>query len=366
MKYLSGLKNKSFKGKTCILRVDFNVESPEDAFRLEAALPTIKFLRQRKARVIILSHRGRPKGPDSPFSLKIILPFLRENLKESVIFLSELTEKLPKGEIFLMENLRFYEGEEKNELSFAKKLAALAPKPAFYVNDAFAVSHRKNASVVQLPRLLPAYAGLLMEREIKTLKRVMKKPVPPLVLILGGAKISDKIGVIKNFLKKAKYILIGGATANTFLAAKKISIGDSLVEPDMTEVARKLLNEKNIVLPIDWVMFQNRILDIGERTAVFFRKFISEAATIIWNGPMGFFENKQFLRGSEAVAKAAADSGAFSVAGGGETTQLILRLGLKDKFGFLSTGGGAMLEFLSGKKLPGIGALQYKKIESRI
>lgn len=355
MRYLSNFKG-SFKDKICLLRVDFNVENPENALRLEASLPTIKFLLQHHARIMLLSHRGRPKGVDSPFSLKPVLPFLRKNLSEEIIFFPHFPEQRPaNGQIMLMENLRFHNGEDSNSLSFAQKLAALGD---FYVNDAFAVSHRKNASVAQLPKLLPAYAGLLLEKEIKTLSSVMTKPAQPLVLILGGAKISDKTGVIKNFLDKAAHILIGGAVANNFLAAQKINIGESLVEPDMIPTAKKLLNQSHIVVPSDWLMDQNRIVDIGPETIKKFTDIISGAATVIWNGPMGLFENPKFAEGSRKIAQAIAGSGSFSVVGGGETTELIIKMGLRNKFSFLSTGGGAMLEFLSGKKLPGIEALK--------
>ncbi len=344
MKFLKDLAKKNLTGKVCLLRVDFNVESTKDALRLEASLPTMKWLLAKGARLVILSHRGRPrvsskysvlsiKDFDAELSLEPFARFLEKNLKEKVEFLSDIPGNLPSGKVILLENLRFWPEEERDDVKFAHRLASLGD---FYVNDAFAVCHRKNSSVTQLPKLLPSYAGLLLEKEIKTLSAAMKNPKKPLVLIFGGAKVVDKLPVIKNLLNKATKVLIGSSALNN---------PDQLPESD------------KIVKPIDWVKKDNLALDIGPLTAELFIKEIKKAKTIIWNGPVGKFEDKKYLVGSRALAKAVAASKAFSIVGGGETTQLILELGLRKKIGFLSTGGGAMLELLAGVKLPGIEVL---------
>lgn len=349
VKFLSQLKK--LPGKTCILRVDFNVDpstsSGQEALRLEASLPTIKLLLKGGARVVILSHRRRPlqesrnwnlesRIKSKNFSLQEFIPFLEKNLKEKITFLENIPTALSNGKVFLMENLRFWPEEEANNLNFAKRLASLGD---FYVNDAFAVCHRENASVAQLPKLLPSYAGLLLEKEMETLSEVMKNPKKPLVLIFGGSKFEDKASVIKNLLPKADKVLLGSSALDS----------KSQIEN------RKSMK---IMLPIDWIGEGDNAFDIGPLTAEEYEKEIFKAKTIIWNGPVGKFEDKRYAGGSIAVAKAIAKSKAFSVVGGGETTQLILELGLRKKIGFLSTGGGAMLEFLAGKKLPGIEALK--------
>jgi len=365
MHYLTELKSKNLSKEICVLRVDFNVKDIKDALRLEASLPTIKFLLKRGAKVVLLSHRGRPKSKKSlnEFSLKFIAKFLAKKLGRPVKFINhfdfqkikEAVIKAAPKSIFLLENLRFLGGEEKNDAELAKRLASLG---TFFVNDAFAVSHRKNASVYAITKFLTSYAGLLLENEIKSLDKVLKNPRQPLILILGGAKISDKIGLIKKFLNKARHILIGGGLANTLLWTKGIDIGQSLYEPKMSGIAKGLIKNKRVVLPNDWLVYKKQVLDIGPLTIQRFNEIIKTARTIIWNGPLGYFEDKRFRRGSAAIAKAISRSGAFSVVGGGETTQLVLSLGLKNRIGFLSTGGGAMLEYLAGKKLPGINALK--------
>lgn len=334
MKTLKDLAKKNLTGKVCLLRVDFNVESTKDALRLEASLPTMKWLLAKGARLVILSHRGRPQGIDAKLSLRVFAPFLQKNLKEKVQFLKEVPSELPNKKVILVENLRFWPEEERDDEKFARKLASLGD---FYVNDAFAVCHRKNSSVTQVPKLLPSYAGLLLEKEISTLTMAMKSPKKPLVLIFGGAKVADKLPVIKNLLSKANKVLIGSSVLNTT---------DPLPESE------------KLVKPIDWVKKDNLALDIGPFSAELFIKEIKKAKTIIWNGPVGKFEEKIYLAGSRALAKAIATSKAFSIIGGGETTQLILELGLRKKIGFLSTGGGAMLELLAGAKLPGIVVLK--------
>jgi phosphoglycerate kinase len=263
--------------------------------------------------------------------------FLEEHIGK-VKFLENIPEKLPAGDAFLIENLRFWPGEAENSPEFAKRLAVLAD---LFVNDAFAVTHRKNASVVQLPKFLPAYAGFLMEKEITILSQVMKNPKQPLVLIFGGNKTADKIDTIKNLLPQTERVLMGSNAVN---------VGESELFP----------SSQKILLPTDWVPAEGQAMDIGAGTVRRYVAEIKKAATIIWNGPLGKFEDPEYCLGSMAIAKAVAESGAFTVVGGGETTHLINLLGLEKKISFLSTGGGSMLEFLAGKKLPGIEALRYK------
>lgn len=341
MKFLSELKK--LPGKIALLRVDFNIDpsisSGHEAFKLEASLPTLKLLAKKCEKLVILSHRGRPTDVQPELSLTIFLPFLEKNLKEKVVFLEKIPSRLPEGKIFLVENLRFWPGEEKNDANFARDLARLGD---FYVNDAFAVSHRENASVTQLPKILPSYAGLLLEKEIITLTAAMKNPKKPLILIFGGSKLEDKAPVIKNLLSKAEKILLGSSALN---------------DPNL------LTKSKKVMVPVDWVADGNLSMDIGTRTVEEYKKEIKKAKTIIWNGPLGKFEDEKYAGGSIAIAKAVATSKAFSIVGGGETTMLFTKAISNFKFLiskkriFLSTGGGAMLEFLAGKKLPGIEVL---------
>ena len=261
------------------------------------------------------------------------------------------------GSIFLLENLRFLPGEEKNDEKFAKQLASLGD---LYINDAFAVSHRANASVEAITKFLPSYAGLLMEKEIENLNKAIKKPKKPFVIILGGAKISDKLGIIKNFKQKADKFLIGGGIANTFLVAEGLPIGNSIFEEKMVPEAKKLLKLPKIILPVDYAIENKKILDIGPQTVENYASIIKKAKTIIWNGPMGYFENPKFAKASKAIAEAVIKSKAFVVIGGGETTAIIhnSKFIIHNSKLFISTGGGAMLEYLAGKKLPGIEALK--------
>ena len=340
MKLLRDLGPKSIANKTVIVRVDFNVESDRDALRLEASLPTLKYLLKGGARVLIISHRGRPQKSIPKLSLKAFVPFLKKNLKQNIHFLTGIPARLPEGRVFLMENLRFWPEEEKNDADFARHLAGLGD---VYVNDAFAVCHRANASVTRLPKFLPSYAGLLLEKEIVTLSQAMKKPKKPLVLIFGGSKVADKAPVIKYLLPKATKVLLGSSALNN---------------------SYSLLKSPKIEKPVDWMAEGNLAMDIGSITVERYSEYIKKAKTIIWNGPVGKFEDEKYGVGSAALAKVIAKSAAFSIVGGGETTQLILSLGLRKKFGFLSTGGGAMLEFLSGRKLPGIEALNREQVAS--
>ena len=380
MKFLSELKNKNLSNRICLLRVDFNINdadlrglrppkvtsSAEGGLkrgftrnnihpRILAVLPTIKFLIKRGAKVVILSHRGRPpkvsssKFQVSSYTLRPFARILSKLLKKPVCFIdfrkgfniSKIRKitTITRDSIFLLENLRFLPAEDKNDKKLAKQLASLA---TFYVNDAFSVSHRKNASVVAITKFLPSYAGLLLEKEIKNLSRIMKNPKKPLVIILGGVKVSDKIGVIKNFLKEVKghcceatprrvkskvnCFLTGGGVANTFLAAQGLPIGDSLY--DKTADVRGLLRRysRKIILPIDLVTENGKILDIGPETAKKYAEIIKNARTIIWNGPMGYIEDKRFTKGTKAIIKAIMKSRAFSVIGGGETTSLMSKV----------------------------------------
>jgi len=404
---LSSLKNKSLSNQTCLLRVDFNIENGElrdyqrgakqIPWRIKRILPTIRFLTERGARMVILSHRGRPKKASgvkhqaSSHSLKPFVKILSKLLKRPVRFVNfargtddvpKLTPILKTSSVVLLENLRFYPAEEKNGKKFAKKLAGWGD---FYVNDAFSVSHRKSASVSAITKFLPSYAGLSLENELKNLDKVMKKPKKPLIIILGGAKISDKIGVIKNFLKNVKgqkskvnCILTGGGVANTFFAAQKLPIGKSLCEKKVIRAASNLLTSgaNKLLLPADTVVYQKKILDIGAKTIETYVGIIKKAGTVIWSGPMGYIENPKFANGSKAIAEAIIKSRAFAVVGGGETASIFQAANSKfqiprlhRRFGgqanskhiFTSTGGGAMLEFLSGKKLPGIIALDKSK-----
>ena len=297
--------------------------------------------------------------------MRLVLPFLKQQMGKAVLFFPHfnfalMRERIANGEpgsVFLLENLRFLPGEEKSGLGLARKLASLGD---FYVNDAFGVSHRDNASVTKLPRFLPSYAGLRLEKEVRALTAVMTRPRRPLVVILGGIKVSDKLGIIQRFLQRADAFLIGGACANTLLRANGFDIGASLFEPKMLPLVKRLPHAKNIILPIDFISDRGKLLDIGPLTERIFTRAIRNAHTVIWNGPLGLFENPRFRKGSAAVARAVALSKAFSVVGGGETTALIHKLRLEKRIGFLSTGGGAMLAFLAGKKLPGIEALNTR------
>ncbi len=390
MKFLNSFQKKDLSKEIALLRVDFNIanaELSEKNIRLKSALPTIKFLINRGIKVVIMSHRGRPQpakraNPKSKilnskqFSLKPFAVILSKLLKKPVKFIDFkedfktikiIIKNSPGSSIFLLENLRFLPGEEKNDKQFAEQLASLGN---FYINDAFSVSHRANASVAAITRFLSSYAGLSLESEIKNLNKAIKAPKKPLVIILGGAKISDKIGIIKNFLAKADYFLIGGAMANTFMAAKNLPIGDSLYEKEMIPLARQLLNSKKIILPIDLVIAypvattiacspRKKILDIGPKTVEKYSQIIKKAKTIIWNGPVGYIEDSHFTKGTKGIIKSILNNKkAKIIIGGGETTAFIQVINYKQQSNiFLSTGGGAMLEYLAGKKLPGIIAL---------
>lgn len=379
-------------GKKVLVRVDFNVPLDDagnitDDTRMRASLPTIEYLLEHKAAVILMAHLGRPKGAVNPkYSLAPVAKHLGKLLGKKIAFAKDCVgseaksaaKALKPGHVLLLENLRFHKEEEKNDMQFAEKLASLAD---LYVNDGFGVSHRAHASVEGVTHFLPAAAGFLLEKEINFVGRAVTDPLHPFVAIIGGAKVSDKIGVIENLLDKVDTLLIGGGMANTFLAAQGHKMGKSLVEEDKLELARELLskakkNKVNMLLPVDLIMakafaadaeYKNEkirhldqdamALDIGEETRVNYTEALQGAKMIVWNGPMGVFEMDAFCKGTEAVAKAVARSRAVSIVGGGDSVAAIEKLGLAKRITHISTGGGASLEYLEGKVLPGVAAL---------
>jgi phosphoglycerate kinase len=379
------------KGKKVLVRVDFNVPMKDgritDDTRIRAALPTIQYLLDQSAAVILASHLGRPKGgPDPVFSLKPVATYLANLLGKPVAFAEDcigpLAEKaasvLKPGEVLVLENTRFHPEEEKNDPGMAKQLSVLAD---IFVNDAFGTAHRAHASTEGVAKFLPGVAGFLMEKEIQYLGQAIDNPKRPFVAILGGAKVSDKIGVIKNLLQKADSVLIGGGMANTFFKAQGYGMGDSLVEGEALETAKELLKigGQKLHLPVDMVIadkFEDsahkktmdvsevpagwRVLDIGPETVKAYSKIISDAGTVVWNGPMGVFEFPNFASGTFEIAKAIAVSKAISVIGGGDSVAAVAQAGVSDKITHISTGGGASLEMLEGLELPGLVALQDK------
>lgn len=385
------VKDIDVKHKKVLMRVDFNVPVKEgvvgDDTRIRAAIPTIQYLLDEGAAVILTSHLGRPKGKVMPeFSLQPVAEHLAQLLGKPVAFAddclgesaSTAADALIPGQVLLLENTRFYAGEEKNDPEMAKQLASLAD---VFVNDAFGTAHRAHASTEGVANYLPAVAGFLLEKEIKYLGQAIDNPERPFVAILGGAKVSDKIGVIKNLLQKADTILIGGGMANTFFKAQYMTMGDSLVEEDVLDTAKEILaiGGEKIKLPLDVVVADAfaedanakvmqtgdveagwRILDIGPETVKQYSEVIKNAGTVIWNGPMGVFEFKKFASGTFGIAQAVADSGCVSVIGGGESVAAIQESGLAEKITHISTGGGASLEMLEGLTLPGVAALQDK------
>lgn len=372
IKYLSQINKEKISGKTCLLRIDLNVENEKDNFRLEVIAPTIKLLLKQNVRVVLLSHKGRPEKFNKNLSLSSFAPIIAKRVGEITDFvIAYRMDALKKtiaasdAKILLLENLRFFKGEETNDQNFAKILASLGD---FYVNDAFPVCHRKNASVSAITKFLPSYAGLRLEEEIKNLDGVMKNYRSPMTFIIGGAKIADKLGVIKNFWHKADYFLLGGRPANTMLVAKGLDVGDSIYDASLVNQMKQFAFSPKLKLPSDFKIKNNQFLDIGPKTINEYTKIINQSQTIIWNGPMGIFETKEFTKGTIAIWKAISvrcqmpDAWRKIIVGGGETItsfKLLKAKSYKLKANiFLSTGGGAMLEYLSGKKLPGIEALK--------
>ncbi len=382
------VKDLDLRGKRVLVRVDFNVPVKDgqvtDDTRIRRAMPTIRHLLSEGARPVLISHLGRPKGePDQKYVMDPVAARLRELLGEPVEKLDaaigpEVEEALEDWDgrgVVLLENSRFYPGETRNDPGFADQLAAMAD---LYVDDAFGAAHRAHATTVGVAERLPAAAGLLMEEEIDYLDKVLEDPERPFVAILGGAKVSDKLGVIESLLETADSLLIGGAMGFTFFEALGFEIGDSLVEDDYREEAKRLMQEAGdrLVLPVDVVVAEameegvefdtvavdgippgKMGLDIGPETVDLFQGHISGASTIFWNGPMGVFEIDDFAKGTEGVARAVAESGATSVVGGGDSVAAVNKLGLAGRMSHISTGGGASLEYVEGKELPGIAVL---------
>ena len=376
------------RGKRVLVRVDFNVPLEEgrvsDDTRIRAELPTIQYLLDKQAKVILASHLGRPKGKVDPtFSLRPVAARLSELLGQPVQLapdcvgsaVERIVAELQPGQTLLLENLRFHPEEEKNDSGFAAKLAALAD---IFVNDAFGTAHRAHASTEGVARYLPAVAGFLMQRELDFLGRALTAPEHPFVAILGGAKVSDKIGVINNLLGKVDRLLIGGGMANTFLKAQGYEVGSSLVENQAMDIARSLLERAGgkLLLPVDVVVADAfdanassklvpasqvpegwRILDIGPQTVRDYREALADARTVVWNGPMGVFEFAKFAKGTIAIAQALAELNATTIIGGGDSAAAVEAADVADKITHISTGGGASLEFLEGQELPGVAAL---------
>jgi phosphoglycerate kinase len=385
------VEDLTLKGKRVLMRADFNVPLDDgvitDDTRIQAALPTITYILEQGASLVLMSHLGRPKGsPDPKLSLKPVAEYLDKLLDNAVKMAPDcvgseveaMAEALQPGEVLLLENTRFHAGEKANDPDFAAQLAKLGD---VFVNDAFGTAHRAHASTVGVTEKLTAAAGYLIEKEIKFLGKATSDPESPYVVILGGAKVSDKIGVIENMLGKADTILIGGGMANTFFKAQGLEMGDSLVEDDVLDTAKALMAQAGdkLVLPVDAVVadaFDNdadhkvvdvdavepgwRILDIGPKTVETFKKKLATAKTVVWNGPMGVFEMENFAKGTFAIAEALAGLDAVTIIGGGDSASAINQAGVADQVSHVSTGGGASLEFLEGKTLPGIAALADK------
>ncbi|MBI4824410.1 MAG: phosphoglycerate kinase [Nitrospirae bacterium] len=386
------IEDIEIKGKRVFIRVDFNVPLDDklmitDDRRVRSSLPTINYAIDEGAKIILASHLGRPKGkPEPRFSLAPVAKRLQRLLNKEVMFAPDcigpqaeaIIQKMRAGDVVLLENLRFHEEEEKNDENFAKALSVFAD---YYVNDAFGTAHRKHASTVGIPKFIPAVAGFLLKKEVEYLQGVVSSPVKPFVALLGGAKVSGKIGVLENLLNKVDKVIIGGGMAFTFIKAMGYEVGDSLVEPEMLELAEKIRvtlikNRVKFYLPVDCVISQSiepgaetkivttqeiprgwRALDIGPASAKLFTEAIQDAKTIIWNGPMGVFEIDAFSRGTFAIARSVADAYAMTIVGGGDTDLAVTKAGVSDAISFISTGGGASLQLLEGKELPGIAAL---------
>jgi phosphoglycerate kinase len=385
------IRDINVSGKTVLVRVDFNVPLDgliiTDDTRIKAALPTINYLLEKQAAVILASHLGRPGGKfNKDLSLAPVAEYLRKILGTNVVFVNDCfgpeaikaASDLSTGDILMLENTRFYPGEKKNDPVMGKKLASLAD---IFINDAFGTAHRAHASNVGVADFLPSAAGLLLEKEIIYLGNAISKPERPFTAILGGAKVSGKIAVIENLIDKVDWILIGGGMANTFFAAQGFKLGDSLVEEDSIGIAEEILSKAGdkLLLPDDVIIADRfeasaeykeiqmnnvpdrwRIMDLGKNTLHEFGKIIKLSKTIVWNGPMGVFEFPAFAEGTYQLAKLIADSDAVSIIGGGDSASAIAKAGLSDQITHISTGGGASLQMLEGKPLPGLIALDEK------
>lgn len=387
----AGVKLADVKGKRCLVRVDFNVPMKDgkvtDDSRIRAALPTITYLREQGARLVLMSHLGRPKGKVvESLRLGPVAARLSELIGVEARHLQDCVgeevglavSKMSPGDVVLLENLRFHAEEETNDPAFSKELASLGE---VYVNDAFGTAHRAHASTVGVADFLPAYAGLLMEKEIASLGKLLESPERPFTAIIGGAKVSDKLSVLSNLLEKVDSLVVGGGMANTFLLAKGYEVGKSLAEPGLVGDAKAVLEKakklgKDVYLPSDVVVApkpevgvpvqvvlaseipeDSMALDIGPQSRATFSSIITKSETVFWNGPVGFFELEVFRGGTMEMAAAVASVRGFSVVGGGDSLSAVLMSGLADKIGHLSTGGGASLEFVEGKVLPGVACL---------
>ncbi|MCK4591949.1 phosphoglycerate kinase [Candidatus Parcubacteria bacterium] len=391
MKLIKKIKN--LKNKKILIRVDFNVPVGDDGivdnkedWRIKAALPTIEYLLEKEAKIILISHLGRPEGnqelriKNQEYSLRPVAERLEELLDCKIKFIDDCVgdkakdavEKMRAGEIILLENLRFYKEEKNNGEKFAKELSKLAD---IYVNDAFSVSHRAHASISAITKFLPSYAGLLLGKEVKILSDAINNSKGPVTVIIGGAKVKTKVPVIEYLMNKVDHILVGGVVANVILKAKGIDTGKSLMDGiDIKEVREINLGSNKLYVPVDAVVYNskskkislqaigkvgdNKILDIGTESANLYSKIISDSKTIIWNGPMGMFEDKNFSFGTREIAKAVVESDGYTIIGGGDTIMALDQLGYLNKMDYICTGGGAMLEFLAGEKLPGLEALE--------
>ncbi len=389
-----GVRDVDVNGKRVLMRVDFNVPLKSGAVgddsRIRASIPTIEYLRERNARIVLCSHLGRPKGQVRPeLSLQPVAEHLGKLMRTTVSVLPlppsektmRKTEKMQPGEMTMLENLRFCAAEEANDSQFARELASLAD---LYVNDAFGAAHRAHASTTGVAGYIPAVAGLLMQKELEMLGRLLASTERPFVAVIGGAKVKDKIGVLKSLLSKVDTLLIGGGMANTMLAASGANMGDSVVEPDRFQDALEIMRLAQdagveLLLPQDMVVAQQvsqdsavqvvkgdvpqgwKALDIGPRTRSAFAEKICAARTLFWNGPLGVFEIDAFSEGTTSVALAVAKSSAMSVVGGGDSLAAVQKAGVSDKITHLSTGGGASLEFLEGRVLPGVDILMDRQ-----
>ena len=363
------LKEIDVSNKKVLVRVDFNVSLSNsqvvDDTRISQTVPTIEYLLKNHCTVLLLSHLGRPGGKRvKELSLKPMAGYLEKILNRPVNFVEEYVDKdeaaskIRDGQVNLLENVRFYPGEEVNDTEFSRKLAELAD---VYINDAFGVDHRVQASLVGITRFLPAGAGLLLEKEVEVIGQLMVEPKRPFIAIIGGAKMETKIGAMEKLIDKTDEMLVGGAVGNTFMAVDGAKMGQSLIEEKMLETAKRLMKTGKILIPSDGVWANNRILDIGPKTQAEFGARIAKAATIIWTGPMGMFEDPVFKQGTDFIYQAiAANQKSLSIVGGGETLAALTGKDLMTVFDHVSTGGGAMLEFIEKGTLPGIEVLMDK------